>query len=187
MLWAYGGPTLNGVDLVLLGLLVVGVSVGVTQGLIRQVLLLLSGYFALVLSAQYYPLVGRAIGYFIGGDPVARNTLALFFTFAILAVIFNWVTRFIYTQTALTGFPFVDHAGGAALGLLWSWALAGIGLALLNFALSINWESWEQNRLDVTASVAGSSLAPLISKMLPQIYSTLLPWLPLGLPAPFLG
>jgi uncharacterized membrane protein required for colicin V production len=187
MLWAYGGPTLNSVDLALLVVLVIGVSVGVTQGLIRQVFLLLACYVALVLSAQYYPIVARAIGYFAGGDPVARNTVALLLTFAVLAVAIDWVTRFIYTQTALPDVPLVDHIGGAALGLVWSWALAGIGLALLNFAIGINWESWEPNRLAVTASLAGSSLAPLISGALPYIYGTMLPWLPLGLPAPFLS
>lgn len=186
MFWVLSGPTVNGVDFLLLLILALGVFVGLAQGLIRQALLVVACYSALVLAAQYYLYVGVLLGYVMGGDPGARNTLALVLTFAVLAIAINWATRFVYTQTALPELPAIDHAGGAAVGLALSWALAGLGLVVLQSALGINWAAWEADRQALASGIDQSSVVPIINGVLPHIYSSLRPWLPLGLPAPFI-
>ena len=185
MPWATVTITPNNTDLILILVIALGIFVGLAQGLIRQTLTLVSFYFALVLAAQYYPFVGRALGYWVGGDPSARNTLALLATFAIFAAVFTWATRFIYTQTALPRVPLLDHFGGAAVGFVWSWALAGTVLSLLGFMLNVPWSVWESSRLDIQAEIGRSAVAPLVESALPVIFGTLRPWLPLGLPVPF--
>lgn len=185
MSWSTFAITPNNIDLALILIIALGIFIGLAQGLIRQALTLVSFYVALVLAAQYYPYTGATLGYWIGGDPSARNTLALLLTFAVFALCLTWLTRFIYTQTGLPGVPFIDHVGGAALGFIWSWALAGVLLSLLTFSLTASWGTWEASRYDLQADVTHSAVAPLVNQALPTVYGSLRPWLPLGLPVPF--
>jgi uncharacterized membrane protein required for colicin V production len=183
--WSTIAITPNNLDLALIMLVAFGIFIGLAQGLIRQALTLVSLYFALVLAAQYYPFVGMAMSYWIGGEPSARNTLALLLSFAVFAGSLTWATRFVYTQTGLPGVPLLDQAGGAAIGFVCSWALAGVLLSLLSFAAMVPWGSWDSDRLAIRTDLARSAVAPLASSALPVVYGTLRPWLPLGLPVPF--
>jgi uncharacterized membrane protein required for colicin V production len=183
--WSTLTITPSNIDLALIMLVAFGIFIGLAQGLIRQALTLVSLYVALVLSAQYYPFVGMAMGYWVGGDPSARNTLALLLSFAVFAVTLTWASRFIYTQTGLLGVPLVDQAGGAAIGFISSWALAGVLLSLLTFASAVPWGTWDAERLSIRTDLSRSAVAPLASSALPIVYGTLRPWLPLGLPVPF--
>jgi uncharacterized membrane protein required for colicin V production len=183
--WASTGLSVSTVDLMLAIVLAAGVVVGLRQGLIRQVLALLAFYLSLVLAAQYYPHVSRTLGDMFGGDQTARSAISLAVLFVVLAVILNWLIYYIYRDTALPNFPVGDRLAGAWLGLAWSWVLAGVALTIVNFALSISWQAWEPDRLAVVDMLRQSDLAPLVTGPLPMLYRTLRPWLPMGLPAPF--
>lgn len=181
----FAGVSLNTIDVVILSVLLLGVCIGIAQGLIRQALTLASLYLAVVLAAQYYAHVSRGLGHWIGGDPVARSAISLALTFVIAAVALNAFGYYLYRQTSLSRVHAADRLIGAALGLIWSWAISGVGLTVLHFAMGISWQDWEADRMALADAVTSSSLAPLITSVLPAFYATLRPWLPLGLPAPF--
>lgn len=185
MLWTTGGFTVNVVDLVLAAVLILGLLVGMAQGLIRQMLIMLASYMALIVAAQYYPHIGRSLGPWIGGDSASRGIIALVSTFGVMAAILNWLTYYVYRQTSLPSLAWGDRVAGAGLGLIWGWALAGLGLVIVNFATSLPWQAWEPDRVAFTTLLSRSTLAPFVTGLLPHLFSTMRPWLPLGLPAPF--
>lgn len=176
---------LNAVDFALGALLIVSMGIGLAQGIIRQCLTLMAFYFSLVLAAQYYPHVGRALSPWLVQDTTIRATFALAGTFFLIAFILNWLTHYIYQETRIAGFTWGDRLGGAGLGLAWGGAFSGVILTILSFGLGTRWMGWEQNQRDLSYLLADSPLARLITSWLPYLYGTLSPWLPLGLPVPF--
>lgn len=176
----------NGADLALASILALGLVVGLAQGLIRQALVLLASYLALILAAQYHSYLGRSLDVWFAEDPGVRNVIALVALFVAFAVILNWLARFIYYRnTSLPALVWGDRLTGAALGLIWAWALAGLALTIVNLAMSVSWQGWEPDRVTLASTLRQSNLAPLISSFVPYLYESLRPWLPQGLPAVF--
>ena len=180
------GFAVNGADLALASILAVGLVVGLAQGLIRQALVLLASYLALILAAQYHSYLGRNLDVWFAEDPGVRNIIALVALFVAFAVILNWLARFIYYHnTSLPALVWGDRLTGAALGLVWAWALAGLALTIVNLATSVSWQGWESDRMALASTLSQSNLAPVISSFVPYLYESLRPWLPQGLPAIF--
>jgi uncharacterized membrane protein required for colicin V production len=186
-LWIGYGLPVNGVDLVLAAALVVGLAIGLTQGLIRQSLSLLALYLSLVLAAQYYPYIANNLRFWIGNNSTVNGAVALAATFVVMALILNGLTHYVYRQTGVPALAWADRLAGAGLGFVWSWAIAGLALTVIAFATGASWQSWEDNRQTITLALNHSSLAHMVSALLPHLYQTMRPWLPLGIPAPFLG
>ncbi|MBI4318011.1 MAG: CvpA family protein [Chloroflexi bacterium] len=176
----------NWIDFSVAFLVLSGGTAGLFQGLLRQALFIGGVYISTVLAAQYYGIVGDQIGLFIPqSDHSVRNALALILIFLVVVVITHWLTYGVYTDTRLPFLSAVDHLGGAILGLVGAWTLAGVTITMLIFALGLSWHSWEPLQNTVRSELSQSVLLPALRNYLPLVYETIRPWLPSGLPAPF--
>jgi uncharacterized membrane protein required for colicin V production len=109
---------LSWIDLVVIGILAVGVFAGFTQGMIRYVLNCVAVLVAFVLAAQLKGPIHDLLGFWTAFTPEGRELLIfviLFFGFVIAA----WfVIRALYRRTRLPIARQLDEIGGAIFGLL---------------------------------------------------------------------
>lgn len=177
---------INWVDVGIAFLLLNGVLMGVYHGLIRQAILLASVYISTVLAAQYYGVTADILRRFAqDSDPVARSFAAFALVFFVALVVLNWLGFAVYGNTRLPFLAAADAVGGALLGLVSSWALTCVALIIVNYGLKGTWIGVEPTISFVREQMVQSFLSPVVSSYLPTLTSTLLPWLPGGLPAFF--
>lgn len=123
---------LSWLDLVIIGLLAVGVFVGFTQGVIRYLLNGVAVIVAFVLAAQLTGPILDILGFWRAFTPAGRELLVFFLLFVIL-VIAGWFTiRALYRRTRLPIIKQLDELGGAVLGLLWVALLLVFHLVVLD-------------------------------------------------------
>lgn len=123
---------LSWLDLVIIGLLAVGVFVGFTQGVIRYVLNGIAVIVAFVLAAQLTGPILDLLGFWRAFTLPGRELLVFFLLFTIL-VIAGWFTiRALYRRTRLPIIRQLDEIGGAILGMLWVALLLVFHLVVLD-------------------------------------------------------
>jgi uncharacterized membrane protein required for colicin V production len=177
---------LNWLDLVLLGLLVVGLGIGYLQGMLRQVLGLAALYIGVILGAQYFLIVAGWILVFFPQAPIRFVNAAGFFAIVVAVTsITNWLVYDAYRSTRLRLFPTIDHLVGSLLGLATVAILLTIILPVVTFATGEPWPWAEAARGQLVNGLKTSSLIPMIELVKPAMLNALSPWLPGGLPSIF--
>lgn len=178
---------INWLDYVLILLMIVGVSVGYFQGLLRQVLNLASMYLAAILAAQYFHLLANWFRANLVTTPgLLLNAGAFFLIMLAVTGLLNFLTYDAYKNTKLSLFPLLDRFGGMLLGLIASWILISLALNALTLATSTQyWSSAEQFRQMLRSGIVQSIISAGTATTLPAILGAISPWLPAGLPSIF--
>src|SRR3990172_9264258 len=162
--------TLGTLDALIVGILIVGLLVGAFQGVLRQVFMLGSVYFGIVLAAQYYLVAASAIALAVpGGEPRAYSTVGLLAVFVVSTLSMNAVGYLAYRSTRLPLLAVADHLGGAALGVLSAWLFVSLTLTAANFGLAIPLGGIEWAQRDATHLISDSTLVPVVHDWLPAI------------------
>ncbi|MEW6231422.1 MAG: CvpA family protein [Chloroflexota bacterium] len=177
----------NWLDVLIVALLFLGVAVGFFQGLVRQLLGLLTFYISLVLATQYHLVVTRWLGqFFPQALPAALQTISFLLVFLAALVAIGWLASDLFSQTRLRILGIMDELLGGAVSLtITSFAIA-VGLLLLRFILQVPWTEYESTRLVWLTALQDSTLAQSLLAMLPNFYQLLRIWVPAGLPVFFM-
>lgn len=182
-------PYLGLVDAIILGILATGVFIGGLQGVVRQILLLAAVYFGIVLAAQYYLAAATGIALVIpGGDARAYGTVGLLLIFSIAVLAINAIGYLTYDSTKLPLLAAFDHVAGGALGVVSAWLFVTLLLTATDFGLTstVGAVFSQRQGADVAALIQQSSLVQMLHNHMPILYASLRPWLPAGLPFPFI-
>lgn len=176
----------NWIDLAILLALCVGVVVGIGQGLLRQIMAIFALYVSTTLSLQYYRLVAGGLSEVMPElTPESRNGLALAAVFLLALLVLNWLSYGIYPSTRLGSLEWLDRAAGAILAGGWVACLFGVGLVITGYSLSGMYAAWEPPRQVFDRLLSQSVLSEPLLAALPPLLRVIAPWLPYGLPAPF--
>ncbi|MBI3741732.1 MAG: CvpA family protein [Chloroflexi bacterium] len=176
----------NWVDILIFALVVAGIGVGFSQGLLRQVIGLAGLYMGAILGAQYYSVVAGAVGFvFFSAPSRFVNAVAFFFILLVSSAIIEWLVQDVLQTTKLQLLPVLDQLGGAILGLVRPIIILTLALPVIQFATSEPWPFIEQTRFLVTSGLQTSRLLIVFEYFKPFILSAVGPWLPAGLPSLF--
>jgi uncharacterized membrane protein required for colicin V production len=177
----------NWLDYLLILLMVLGLTIGYVQGLLRQVVNLAAMYLGAILAAQYFHLLGTFLKAQLVTTPgTLLNAVSFFIIMFAVTVLLNFLTFDAYKNTKLTLFPVLDHLGGMLLGFVATWILITLAINVLTFATSAqSWSSAEEVRQVLKNGILGSVIAAATGTTLPTILGTIKPWLPAGLPTIF--
>lgn len=178
----------NWLDIIIIILLLSGMAIGFTQGLMRQLIGLAALYIGLVLATQFFRPLSQLLGDALNSPAnTLSNAIAFFFILFLIMGIINFFGLDAYKSTKIHILPFVDQLVGMVLGVASSWIVLSVAVNVLVFA--VNTQVWPGNaeltRAIIKNGLETSRLAEVTSSTLPMIVSTLRPWLPGGLPAIF--
>ena len=177
----------NWFDILIIVLLLAGMAIGYSQGLIRQVIGLLVLYVALVLATQFFRVLSQGLAGLLQLAPnTLTNMLAFFALFFLALTIINFLARDAYKATRIRLLPLLDHTTGMVLGVVSMWILISVSISVMLFAVGTQgWLQGESARQLLESGLKNSRLAQLTQSVLPLIVVTIQPWLPSGLPALF--
>lgn len=180
---------MNALDVILLVGLIAGTTVGLFQGILRQLIGLVLLYFALVLAAAYYQTVGTWIQTIVWANRQSVEALAFVLILGASYGALSLVTRD-YRQARLGILKHVDQLGGVALGFVTTCVWLSLFLAAVNFATEVPW-TWHQPgkpvlaavradsvRLAIHYSLQSSVLANVFARLLPYLILSVKPWAP---------
>lgn len=171
-------------DYCLILFIVLGLTVGYVQGLLRQVMNLAAMYLAAILASQYFHVLGNFLKEQLATTPgTLLNGVAFFvIMFAVMGIL-NFLTFDAYKNTKLTLMPVLDHLGGMLIGLVACWIIIALAINVLNFATSSqSWSSADNVRETLRSGIVSSQIAAASGLTLPSILEAIKPWLPTGLP-----
>lgn len=176
--------SVNWVDVSVVVALLVGASIGLFQGLVRQIVFVLIAYVSVVLAAQYHFVVADMLEHaFPMGHPTAISLVALGLVFILSCIALNVLTFFLFHSRAVPAVEAVDHLGGAALGTLSTWLILSFIVGIVSFSLAVPWLGWEQLERDVEIALQSSLFRQSLRSTLPLLSEAIKPWFPSGLPA----
>ncbi len=177
---------MNWFDLVLVVLVLLGVTVGYIQGLLRQLTGLAALYIGLAMASYYHGAVERWIDFFVPKmADVAQESLAFLGILAVVYVILSWLGQQAFPETRLASLGFLDQLGGMVAGFLVVGVQIGLGVLILRFVSGVSWIRGDTVRLAFLQAMKASSLVPTFQTYLTFVARTILPWLPAGLPTFF--
>ncbi len=176
----------NGLDIFIFALVIVGIGVGLAQGLLRQVIGLAALYIGAILGAQYYSVLSGFLRFILLSAPSKfLNALSFFIILIAVYTLINLLANDAYQSTKLKIFPGVDQLGGALVGLVAPIITLTLALPVLTFATSESWPFFDQTRFIVIEMLETSRFLSVLEYFKPIILSAIGPWLPAGLPALF--
>ena len=180
---------MNLVDVLILAALIAGVTVGLFQGILRQLIALVLLYFSIVLAAAYYQTAGAWIRSLVWTNQQSAEALAFAAILGLSFGLLMLVTRD-YRKARLPILKHLDQLGGMALGFVISCVWISLFLAVFNFATQVPW-NWHQTgkpvlaalqaesvRLAVRQALRSSLLANVFARLLPYIVFAVKPWTP---------
>ena len=177
----------NSIDLVIVALLGAGLLLGLSQGLLRQILFLGGLYVSSILALQYHPLAAKlASMMWPQTDPWSQTTFGLALIFLISFLVMGVLSYTLYQETHLSSIWIADRGGGALAGLITGWAFAIIVVNLLDLSFRFVWGGWETLELLAQTQFNESVLVPILNSQMPLLIDAIRFWLPQGLPLPLL-
>ncbi len=182
-------PTIGGFnwfDLLLLILFGLGLTVGYSQGFLRQVMGLAALYVATIIATQYFiPFSGFLRSVFFLTESRIWNAVAFFLILIGIASIINFLAADAYRLTKLRMFPLLDHLTGMILGLITIVIILSLVLPILTFVTSEPMPYFDSVRSNVALGMQTARLMPLFQAVKPLILNAITPWIPGGLPSLF--
>jgi uncharacterized membrane protein required for colicin V production len=177
----------NWLDFFFFFLIIVSMIVGFVQGLLRQVIGLAALYIGAILGMQYYGLLSEWVRALTFQPTTNRflNALCFLVILILVASVINWLAYDAYRSTRLQILPLIDQLGGVILALVTMLILIALLLPVVAFATVETWPWGEPARVFIDTGLKSSRLITIFNDFKPLLLTTLLPWLPAGLPALF--
>jgi uncharacterized membrane protein required for colicin V production len=198
---------MNGFDFLIFGFIIFGSLLGFFQGVLRQVISLVSIYIAIVIALFLYRPFGSALGLIAPGMGVnARETLA----FAIILVLINTFVTFNARDLTIDPKPakegieaeleqslvgrlsrrFIlapaNHLGGMVFGFISSCVWVSLIIIMIRFVMQVPWPGYDGIRMLIVTGLQTSALAQFAEWPIMLIRNSVV-WLPGGLPPLFQG
>src|SRR5438045_2436989 len=127
---------INWLDIVVIVLLLTGMAIGFTQGLVRQLIGFAALYIALVLATQFFRPLSQLLGDALNAPPnTMSNAIAFFFILLVAMGIINYFGLDAYKSTKIRILPFVDQITGIVLGVASMWIMVSVAINVLVFAV----------------------------------------------------
>jgi hypothetical protein len=199
---------MNGFDFLIFGFIVFGSLLGFFQGVLRQVINLVSIYVAIVVALFLYRPFGSALGLIAPGMSVnARETLAFAFILVFINtfVTFNARDLTIDPKPAKEGIEAgivqspvtrlsrrfllapLNVLGGLAFGFISSCVWVGLVVILVRFIMQEPWPGYDVIRVLIVNGLRTSALAQFAEWPIIVIRDSVQIWMPGGLPPLFHG
>jgi membrane protein required for colicin V production len=147
-------------DLVIVVVLVVGAFLGLRMGIIKAVLFLAGVIVGVVLAGQYYGALAGVLPFFSETSSAAK-IVAFAIILIVVMVIAVVAARFLKGVASAVMLGWVNHLGGAVLGLV-------LG-AIFWGALQAIWVKW----LGAGDTITGSMIAPVLLDKFPMVLALL--------------
>jgi len=147
-------------DLVLVVVLVVGAFLGLRMGIIKAVLSLAGVIVGVVLAGQYYIALADILPFFSETSDVAK-IVSFAIILIVVMVIAAVAARFLKWAASVMMLGWVNHLGGAVLGLILGAIFCGALLAI--------WVKW----LGAGDVITESMIAPVLLDKFPLILALL--------------
>ncbi|MBA3532594.1 MAG: CvpA family protein [Ardenticatenales bacterium] len=177
-----------GYDIFILLIILGGMLVGFTMGLVRQAINIAGLYFGLVFASYYHPTFTRWARETLGeADSLGRETMIFFLVFGIIWAFINVGAFFSFRQAPRFLPAAVDRLIGMALGIFTGVLMVVIITLLLDYATDVSWPQNDGLRVFIRESMEVSGLRRFFVGLVPTVASTIQPFMPRGLPAFFLG
>jgi len=161
------------------------VGLAFVQGVIRQLLYLVSAYIAFVLAAQYHRAFSKWVGLSVTGSDEALAAFAFIAIFLVTLAVLVWLSHHIYNSTLLPHAGKFDNLGGALVGIATAYLVVTVTIAIMGVATSGAWPDWNVLRIETVASMHQSRIVSFVTGQAPLVYGTLRPWMPAGVPSMF--
>ncbi|MHB1004424.1 MAG: CvpA family protein [Chloroflexota bacterium] len=174
---------MNAIDVAIVLAIIIMVTVGFMQGLLRQATLLLALYLSAVLAIQYHTVVGGWLAWMIPSDPAPRASVGFLLIFIWGVLFLGWLTYRVYPETKIMGLGLADNVIGAVLGLVAGTVAVSIAVTGLFFAISVQWPNYDHARVALDGMAQSSRLLPIVDSFAPTLYVAVTPWFPNGMPA----
>ena len=149
-------------DLVIVVVLVVGAFLGLRMGIIKAVLFLAGVIVGVVLAGQYYAALADVLPFFLETSSAAK-VVAFAIILIVVMVIALVLARLLKWAASVVMLSWVNHLGGAVLGLVLGAIFCGALLAI--------WVKWVGAGDTITESIVAAILLdkfPLILGLLPE-------------------
>jgi uncharacterized membrane protein required for colicin V production len=178
---------INLADIAIILVLMSGMILGFSQGMIRQLIGLGVLYIAAVLATQYYPPLAHWLNMILKSNAPMRAIDGIaFFSVAIpVTLVLNYLSYDTYKTTRLQMFPVLDRFGGLLLGLVSIIVIISLTVPIFIFMLNEPWVSNDTLRIAMRDSIQSSQLAKYSELIKPPLVSIISPWLPGSIPAIF--
>jgi len=147
-------------DLVIVVVLAVGTFLGLRMGVIKAVLSLAGVIVGVVLAGQYYADLAEALPFFSETSGAAK-IVAFVIILIVVMVIAVVAARFLKWAVSVMMLGWVNHLGGAALGLILGAIFCGALLAI--------WVKW----LGAGDTITESMIAPVLLDKFPMVLGLL--------------
>ncbi len=182
-------PTLGGFnwfDIVLFILVAFGLTVGYTQGLLRQIIGLAGLYIATIIATQYFiPFSHFLSSLFFLTESRLINAIAFFVILLGVSAIINFLAADAYRMTKLKMFPLIDQLGGSVVGVITIAITLTLILPIINFVTSEPLPYFDPVRSSIVQGMQTSRLMPIFQAIQPTLLNAISPWIPGGLPSIF--
>jgi len=150
---------MNGVDLVILIVLLVGVVGGLARGFIRCLFGLAGLALGIVLAASHHGLVADSLLGFIPGER-APGIVAFVLIFVVVVIVVSLIAAAVSRALRLAALGWLDRLAGGFLGFVMSAAVVGVLLLLAVMA-----------GFDDNDAIVESALAPRVFRVTDMIVS----------------
>jgi len=151
---------MNWLDIVLVVVLAVGAFLGLRMGIIKAVLSLVGVIVGVVLAGRYYIALANVLPFFSEISDAAKIV-----SFAIILIVVMVIAvvaaRFLKWAASVMMLGWVNHLGGAALGLVLGAVFCGALLAI--------WVKW----LGAGDTITESMIAPVLLDKFPMVLALL--------------
>ena len=147
-------------DLVLVVVLAVGAFLGLRMGIIKAVLSLAGVIVGVVLAGQYYAALANVLPFFSETSSAAK-IVAFAIILIVVMVIAAVAARFLKWAASAMMLGWVNHLGGAVLGLVLGAIFCGALLAI--------WVKW----LGAGDTITESMIAPVLLDKFPMVLGLL--------------
>lgn len=178
---------INLADIAIILVLMSGMVLGFSQGLIRQLIGLGVLYIAAVLATQYYPPLAHWLNTMLKSNTPTRAVDGIaFFSVAVpVTLVLNYLSYDTYKTTYLRKFPVLDRFGGLLLGFISIVVVISLTVPILVFMLNEPWVSNDTLRIAMRDGMQYSQLAKYSELVKPSLVSIISPLLPGSIPAIF--
>ena len=171
----------NWFDIAIFLIVAVGLLVGYTQGLLRQIIGLASLYLATIVATQYYIPFSNLI---YGGMGIAPSRFVSLVSFVViffgLSTLINILVSDAYQMIRLRIFPTLDQFGGSFLGLVTYVILLSLFLPIMQFVSGEPLPFFDNLRAALIQGMQNSQLVPVFVFLRRDLLNAIAPWLPNG-------
>jgi len=176
------------VDVCICLILLGGMALGYSRGLVRSFFDLVVTYVALGIAAQYTPLVRHVLRHMLPAWPTYVINSVLFLAVgALVATTLGTVVQALLRSGSKRRQTELSTLAGFFIGALTAAALVSVFIPVVEHGASGSWGTWDSHRESMLRSLASSYLVPFFHQLTPVVLTSIKPLLPAGLPEALRG